>query len=235
MLLAMRLVVWNCNMAAHRKVEALLTLRPDVAVLAECAGPGVPASAPIYAAASSHVWAGLVPVKGLAALGFGDWRVTRAGPSNEAGIALPVHLDGPVAFNLLALWTQAPGYVEAAHAALDAHASFLGSGAAMVAGDLNSNAIWDRLHRPRNHSALVARMEALGLVSAYHRHHGEAQGAETRATYFHHRHPDEPFHIDHAFVSEAAKLQAVEVGDPAEWLRWSDHMPIVIETVEARS
>ncbi len=36
----MRLVAWNCAMALHRKFEALLRLRPDVAVIAECAEPG---------------------------------------------------------------------------------------------------------------------------------------------------------------------------------------------------
>ena len=36
----MRLVAWNCAMALHRKFEALLSLRPDVAVIAECAEPG---------------------------------------------------------------------------------------------------------------------------------------------------------------------------------------------------
>src|SRR5262249_41938061 len=35
----MRLVAWNCNMAMHRKVDALLSLRADVAVSSECAAP----------------------------------------------------------------------------------------------------------------------------------------------------------------------------------------------------
>ena len=33
----MRLVAWNCNMALQRKFDAVLSLRPDVAVIAECA------------------------------------------------------------------------------------------------------------------------------------------------------------------------------------------------------
>ena len=36
----MRLIAWNCNMAFHRKVEPLLALRPDIAVISECAEPG---------------------------------------------------------------------------------------------------------------------------------------------------------------------------------------------------
>ena len=37
----MRLVAWNCNMALHRKVDALRALRPDVAVISECATPAI--------------------------------------------------------------------------------------------------------------------------------------------------------------------------------------------------
>ena len=37
----MRLVTWNCNMALHRKLEALRSLEPDVAILSECARPDI--------------------------------------------------------------------------------------------------------------------------------------------------------------------------------------------------
>jgi len=33
----MRLLIWNCAMALHRKFDAMLRLRPDVAVVCECA------------------------------------------------------------------------------------------------------------------------------------------------------------------------------------------------------
>jgi len=35
----MRLVAWNCNMALDRKVDRLLALNPDIAVISECAEP----------------------------------------------------------------------------------------------------------------------------------------------------------------------------------------------------
>lgn len=40
----MRLITWDCAAKAHEKVAALLALRPDVVVLAECASPAVPAA-----------------------------------------------------------------------------------------------------------------------------------------------------------------------------------------------
>src|SRR2546430_504234 len=35
----MRIIAWNCNMALHKKYERLLSLRPDIAVIPECAHP----------------------------------------------------------------------------------------------------------------------------------------------------------------------------------------------------
>ena len=35
----LRIVSWNCNMALRPKFEALRTLRPDVAIIQECAAP----------------------------------------------------------------------------------------------------------------------------------------------------------------------------------------------------
>jgi hypothetical protein len=34
-----RVVAWNCNMALDRKVDALLALQPDIAIVCECAEP----------------------------------------------------------------------------------------------------------------------------------------------------------------------------------------------------
>lgn len=45
-----------------------------------------------------------------------------------------------------------------------------------------------------------------------------------------HRKIEKPYHIDYAFTSknilESAQL---EIGSPAEWLKLSDHMPIIFD------
>jgi hypothetical protein len=35
----MRIVAWNCNMALERKIDVLLGLAPDIAIVCECAEP----------------------------------------------------------------------------------------------------------------------------------------------------------------------------------------------------
>ena len=63
----MRLVAWNCNMALHRKLDALRRLRPDVAVVSECAKPQVVAErAGVENLGADSVWIGRNQHKGLA-------------------------------------------------------------------------------------------------------------------------------------------------------------------------
>ena len=67
----MRIVAWNCDRALHRKIDALMTLRPDVAVISEAAEPErFVARAPELADASL-VWVGKYPDRGLLLAGFG--------------------------------------------------------------------------------------------------------------------------------------------------------------------
>jgi hypothetical protein len=225
----MRITTWNCNMAMHRKLDALLALRPDIAVLPECASPDVHAARPIYDAATSHAWHGRLPTKGLAVLTFGDFRLKSLPPREPSDHAFLVRVEGPVPLHLLAVWTQQPHYIEGAHHALDAHRRLFKKGPGVVAGDLNSNAIFDA-NRVLNHSTFVERMRKLAMFSAYHAHYGEPHGAESRPTFFLYRHRDKPFHFDYVFLPERWRraVRSVQLGAPDEWLSQSDHLPLTV-------
>ena len=227
----MRLVVWNCAQALHKKFDALRGLEPDVAVVAECARPDVAAAKAVYSTVpeSRRAWLGDNRTKGLGVFTFGDYRVasSKKGPA-KTQYALHVGIEGPRSFDLLAMWTQAPGYVENAHAALDTYRDVLGSGRAVLAGDLNSSAKFDKEHTP-NHSALVRRLEdEFQMVSAYHLATAEKHGEETRPTHVH-RLRKTKFHIDYAFVPESWPLGDIEVGAGEAWGSLSDHFPLVVE------
>src|SRR5258706_7900039 len=58
-----RLIVWNCNMALHRKAAALLALRPDVAVICEVAAPALLRARGADWLESEPVWVGDNPHK----------------------------------------------------------------------------------------------------------------------------------------------------------------------------
>ena len=69
----------------------------------------------------------------------------------------------------------------------------------VVAGNVNSNTIWDRARPLGNQTAVVKILEAGGIVGAYHECYGERQGQGTRQTLFFLKDRQNPFPIDYVF------------------------------------
>lgn len=229
----MRLVTWNCRMAVHRKMDALLSLRPDVVVLQECAHPDVEAAKAAYARATDVLWAGENRTKGMAVLSFGSARLSKVQTEDEK-LTIATRVTGLERdFNLLGKWAWAEpssysAYVRDVQDAVDRHESFLRDGPSVLAGDLNSSAFFDKETRG-GHTELVARLSKLGLKSAYHSLSDKEHGDEARWTYFK-KNPDGAFHLDYVFLPSSWLGQAkVEVPDPDRWLELSDHMPVIVD------
>ena len=232
-------------MGLDKKLDGLLGLRPDIAIVAESADrqtlrgkrPDVPLS--------GHVWMGKSRHKGLGVLTFGDYEIeldtNSYRPENE--IVLPIRVDGPTPFNLLAVWSFNDRGQRGRHLrpgpvlrALDAASSFCAeSRPLVVAGDFNNHSIWDRPGKPNNMAAITEAMHALGLVSAYHWTRGVALGDESEPTHFwRDRRKDGPtYHIDYVFVPKtwATGSMDFEIGGFDDWCRpgGSDHVPLVVE------
>lgn len=226
----MRLVTWNCKMAAHKKLAMLRSLKADVVVLPECASPDVEAAKPVYAEATRSDWVGDYLPQGLAVLTFNGAKLSVLAKSpKESAIAARVTC-GALSFNLLAIWAKGvglPAYVANVNAALNQHDAFLRQAPAVVAGDLNSSTVFDKQTRD-GHTKLVAHLESVGLVSAYHHHFNEKHGAEKRSTYFEHHKDKRTFHIDYIFRPREWAT-TVEVPKPEAWLKFSDHLPVVLD------
>jgi hypothetical protein len=160
--------------------------------------------------------------------------------AEELAVILPVRFGDGSALRLLAAWPKAPvralpGYVRRMHVALDRYGDFITSGDTLVVGDFNSDTIWDDLHRPNHHSALVARLADLGLTSVYHALRGEHHGGETLPTYFYWRRHDRAFHIDFLFAPTAwiGAETTIHVGTFDDWISASDHVPLVVTSLGA--
>ena len=99
-----------------------------------------------------------------------------------------------------------------------------------MVGDVNSNVRWDKWDRWWNHSDVVRELGGLGTESAYHHARSVAQGDEPEPTLFLQRNTQKPYHIDYVFLPKAwLDGCSVRIGDPAEWLELSDHMPVIVE------
>jgi exodeoxyribonuclease III len=114
---------------------------------------------------------------------------------------------------------------------LTAHPEWFNANPVVVAGDFNSNKIWDAKREVGNHSSVVKFLDERGLVSAYHERFNESQGTETCPTFCLHRHEYRRYHIDFIFIPREwiFRLRTVDVGKYEQWSKQSDHCPVVVD------
>ena len=228
----MRLVTWNCCRGAYLKNASLLqVLAPDIAVLQECAKP--------VAQSDQCLWFGDNPRQGIAVVANGFYRIRAlAAVADVPRYAIPIEVTGPINFILIAVWSKADQekpYVEAVIRAVELYRNLFTEYPTVLAGDFNSNSIWDAQHAAgQSHSALVEMLFQLGLVSSYHYFHREEHGKEKLPTYYFQWKEQRPFHIDYCFIPAkwAPHLRLVEVGSYSDWKESSDHRPLLVDIVE---
>ena len=194
-------------------------------------------------AETSALWVGTNPNKGLGVFAFGDFELCRHEPFFPTlRFFLPVHVSGPRRFRLLAVWAQnASGGITRKHQlgplrrALSKYQDFLLAEPAVLGGDCNNNAIWDRPGWRVNHMPAVRRLEGMNLHSVYHALCGEAHGQESTPTiYWRDRKRDGPtYHIDYVFAPAdwIASKSKFQIGSYDDWIGngLSDHVPIIVE------
>jgi exodeoxyribonuclease III len=203
-------------MGLDKKVDTLLALKPDVAVVPECSEKSVIA---LRQRGFDALWFGSNPHKGLGVIYRDDWGVHALPEPGQKWFA-PIEVDAPTPFTLIAVWAYKVGasrkdrYVGQVYQALLAHPEWFSGRPVVLAGDFNSNKIWDAKREVGNHSDVVKLLDERGLVSAYHEYFIERQGGESRHTLYMYRHEDKPYHIDYVFIPRewVPRLKTVEVG-----------------------
>ncbi len=232
---AMRIVTWNCHRGPFEKKSILLnSLRPDIAVMQECAQPKLQLP--------NTLWFGDNTQQGLSVQAYGSYEI-RALPQREnvPRFFFPVEVRGPQNFNMIVAWAKADRgyrYVRGAIRSIEIYRDMFEDGPTLLIGDLNSNTIWDYKRPPGlNHTGLVNLLTSLNVTSAYHTFHHEEHGAETHPTFFMHRNSAKPYHIDYCFMPEGwvKQLASVTVGSNEEWQNHSDHRPLIVDISEVSS
>lgn len=230
--LLMRLVTWNCCRGPFAKKAAFLApLRPDVAVIQECARP--------EQVSDTCLWFGENPRQGMAVVSSNGFRL-RALPqlADIPNYCFPVEVSGPESFVMLVVWSkgrQKFRYVMGVVKAVEAYRSLVEQAPTVLIGDLNSNAIWDGWHpKHLNHSALIGLLGSLGIESSYHWFFKENHGAETRPTCYLLWKEGRPYHIDYCFLPRSwlSRIRSVEVGTYEDWKAVSDHRPMVVDLAD---
>jgi exonuclease III len=233
----MNIVTWNCNGAFRKKFEQISDLQADIYIIQECENPADTEHQEYKKWATNHLWIGDNKNKGLGIFAAKHVKIAPLDWSNR-------YQDHPVKyflpclvneqFQLLGLWNHynnSPnfGYIGQFWKYLQVNEQHFKN--IIIAGDFNSNAIWDQWDRWWNHSDVVNALEKLGIRSLYHRRLNEVQGKEASPTYFQNRKPEKPYHIDFVFSSSefSDALTRFEIGNAEHWLKFSDHLPLSCE------
>jgi exodeoxyribonuclease III len=224
-------------MAFRKKAEFILTHKPDILIVPECEHPDklvFPVGTP---KPTDTLWFGKNPHKGLAIFSYTDFRFTVLDNHNQdLKMIIPISVtDGKFDFNLFAIWANNPTdkkeqYIEQVWKAIHHYDNLITDTKTILIGDFNSNTIWDKQHKKGSHSNVVKLLEDKGIFSTYHLHHKQTQGTEEHHTFYWYRHQDKPYHIDYCFASKdlSDKVSAVEIGDFDEWIKYSDHVPVMV-------
>ena len=236
----MKIVTWNCNGALRKKFGRLSELEADIYIVQECEDPSLAKDKEYQNWASNYLWIGDSKNKGLAIFAKDSIKLDLLDWSNEyedhsVKYFLPCTIDNK--FNLLGVWTHknnSPnfGYMGQFWKYLQVNKNHFDN--VIIAGDFNSNAIWDQWDRWWNHTDVVNILKQQNILSVYHELNNEEQGKELRPTFYLQRKIEKPYHIDFVFSSETILKQVTnfEIGDLSKWIEISDHLPVFMEINE---
>ena len=233
----LRIITWNCNMAFRKKAAHVLSYQPDILVVPECEHPDKLKFDNGTLAPTDCFWFGENKNKGLGVFSYSNYKFKLHDDHNtKLKTILPLSVsNGKKSFTLFAVWANNPkdrdgAYVTQVWKALHHYEHLLQPQRTILAGDFNSNTMWDRPKREGNHTTVVARLEAKKIYSMYHRFHKQTQGKELHPTWFLYRHHDKPYHLDYCFASAdfAKKLVDVQIGTHQDWSAHSDHTPVIV-------
>ena len=238
----MRLVTWNCKMAFRNKAADVLNFSPDIIIISECENPANLAKRP-NCVLSECLWFGSNPNKGIAIFGLNGYKISLREEYNEENKwIVPIRVEGKHSFTLFAVWAcncpsdRKLSYIGQVYRAFNVdYGKILEEDNVIIAGDFNSNKIWDNWQRIGNHSDVVKMFDEYGIKSTYHEFMREEQGKESLPTLYLWHNETKSFHIDYCFASNSwmNKLGSVVVGDYESWHKLSDHCPMVVDFINS--
>lgn len=232
----MKILTWNCGGALRRKYDLLESFHADISIIQECENPEESNSNDYKAFAQNSIWVGNNKNKGLGIFAKDNISIQNNNwPNGELKYFISCQINKK--FNLLGTWCHGAnspnfGYIGQFWKYLQINKDNMHN--IIIAGDFNSNSIWDEWDRWWNHSDVVRELSEKGIKSFYHELNIIEHGKEVRPTFFLQKKKEKPYHIDYIFASDEFRKNIIsfQIENYDDWINVSDHMPIVVEINE---
>ena len=224
----MKIISWNCSQALRKKFPLLQKYNADIIVCQESEKLESD-----FFKGYHYQWTGKNIHKGIGVL-TKKYPYSISKELNDNFIFyLPANFND---FNLMNVWThtKADKFGPDANGniidALNFYKDWIASkNKAIIVGDFNNSLVFDQKY---NWTAKFVDIKNylynLNFTSAYHSIFDEEFGKESKATLFLTKNLNKKYHIDYAFI-RGFKIKNIEVGDYSDWIKHSDHMPLIID------
>ena len=229
----MKIITWNCNGAFRKKLKIIESFNADVVIIQECENPDETLDKDYKEFAKNSIWTGKNKNKGLGIFAKENIKIKNNNwPDDELKYFISCSINEN--FNLLGAWCHSANspnfrYIGQFWKYLQINKNKMQN--IVIAGDFNSNTIWDEWDRWWNHSDVVRELAEIGIKSVYHELNQLEHGKEILPTLYHRKNKDTSYHIDYVFVSDEImkKVISFQIENFENWIDVSDHVPIIIE------
>lgn len=152
----MKIVSWNCNGKFRKKFKNVVKLNADIYVIQECENPTNFKNTNYFSFASNYIWIGDNKNKGLGIFAKDNIELKM---NNWEPYCLRNFISVNInsSFDLVGVWACDP-YIEEYYIYQCIHINKYNN-KTIIIGDLNSNKIWDKQHKKRNHTNVVKILE----------------------------------------------------------------------------
>lgn len=226
-------------MAFRKKWNIILELNPDIIVIQECEHVSKYKEDQLIPNINEFIWIGENKNKGIGIISFNDYHINLSeNYSNEYKYIIPIKVSGKKEFNLFGIWAmpdksnRANSYIGQIWNSIEYYNNDLNEPSLLI-GDWNSNQIWDKERKNGNHTQTVQKLSKQNIISFYHSINNVNHGEETEPTFYLTKNIEKPYHLDYCFASKKliTEKTTIKIGQFKDWIKLSDHMPIIIENI----
>ena len=232
----MKIISWNCNMAFRKKVDSLMELKPDIAVIQECESDNKINHKDIH----QSLWIGKNVNKGVGIFSFNpDLNIELIDfdyENNHWFVPFSINKDKIVT----AVWAmnhrdnEIKNKIQPTYRTLTDNTVIIDK-SQIVLGDFNNNTIWDEKGKKKYSNGIFADIidvfRKSNFSSLYHSQTDEEFGKELNPTHIWRKSLKTTYHIDYCFMQNSLLNDSrLDIKNGNKWLEISDHYPLVINT-----